>query len=249
MKITALLLKAACPGAKVDLVETAKYINLYFPKYGINTNRRVRYILAQCMQETDGLKTFKEYASGEAYENRGDLGNNRKGDGRRFPGRGLIMTTGRNNYQRLQNWLEREEHLAEGVSIIDSPELLRTPKYAVLSACFYIVDHRYGKFTILQICDSGDFEKLTRAINGGLNGYATRLEYLGRLNKLLGKEAIEFEAFPAHVYVENKEPQPIVVTPPIEPKPEAKEPTVVVPLPKSRLTWWEMFIDYMTKEL
>lgn len=242
MKITAYLLKALCPKARVDLVETSKFINLYFPKYEINTNRRIRYILAQCAQETDGFKTFKEYASGAAYEWRKDLGNLFKGDGIRFPGRGMIMTTGRDNYQRLQDWLEKEEHIDKGVSIMKNPELLRSPKYAVLSACFYVVDHKYKKFSILAICDGGDFETLTRAINGGLNGYQDRLAYLGRLNELVGKEAFEFDTFPKHIYIEHKEPEPA-------PKPPAPPaPVVAKPEPK-RGTWLDYFIAFMTRPL
>jgi putative chitinase len=199
-RITAEFLRACCPGAQVDLVATAKAINEFFPKYGIKSNREVRYYLAQCFQETDGLKTFREYATGEAYEGRGHLGNNQAGDGKLFRGRGLIMTTGRNNYSRLSAWLKKEGHWGFSYDLTDKPQSLEQPTYAVLAACFYFVDHSWAGQHIKMIIAGGNFENLTRAINGGLNGLQDRLTYLGKLNKLLGKNEIDWPLAPGTVF-------------------------------------------------
>lgn len=56
------------------------------------------YCLATAHWETDAFRTMEEYATGDAYEGRDDLGNNQPGDGRRFKGRGFPMLTGRKNY-------------------------------------------------------------------------------------------------------------------------------------------------------
>jgi putative chitinase len=191
-RITAEFLRACCSAAQVDLTATAKAINEFFPKYGIEANREVRYYLAQCFQETDGLRTFKEYASGAAYEGRGDLGNNQAGDGKRFHGRGMIMTTGRTNYARLGAWLKKEGYWPFSYDLTDKPELLEQPNYAVLGACFYFVDHAWSGQHIKFIIAGRNFEHLTRAVNGGLNGYQDRLAYLGRLNKIIGKDEIDW---------------------------------------------------------
>lgn len=141
-------------------------------KYQINTPQRIACFLAQIAHESGSLRYVKEIASGEAYEGRKDLGNIYVGDGVKFKGRGLIQITGRANYEALG------KHL--GVDLIAKPELLEQPLYAALSAGWF-----WDKRKLNALADITNFEKITRLINGGLNGYEDRLKYLETAKKVL----------------------------------------------------------------
>lgn len=147
-------------------------LNVALPLWRLATAPRLPHFLAQAAQETDGFRTLEEYASGDGYEGRTDLGNVLAGDGRRFKGRGIFQTTGRSNYARLGTAL--------GLPLLDEPARLTEPGLAVLSACIYWAD---ADLSILA--DAGDGIGIGRAINRGnplsakpANGEADRLLYL-----------------------------------------------------------------------
>jgi putative chitinase len=83
------------------------------------------------------------------------------GDGYLYRGRGLFQVTGRANYARMGHAL--------GIDLEASPELLATPKLASRSAGCFWQSHGLNIYA-----DTGEFEKLTRRINGGLNGLDDR---------------------------------------------------------------------------
>ena len=109
----------------------ADWMNRTCPLYAIDTPQEFCHFLAQACHETDHFKTLREYASGQAYEGRRDLGNTRPGDGVRFKGRGIFQTTGRSNYLQLGIKKGRRD------LFINTPALLEQPEYAVWSACEY----------------------------------------------------------------------------------------------------------------
>lgn len=114
-----------------------EWLNLYMPKYNINTSARIAAFMANVGVESGSLMYNKEIASGSVYEGRKDLGNTQAGDGVRFKGRGLIQITGRANYLALSKAL--------GEDFIKNPVLLETPKYAVMSACHYFATRAINK--------------------------------------------------------------------------------------------------------
>ena len=141
-------------------------------EYQINTPLRIAAFLAQLAHESGSLRYVRELASGEAYEGRKDLGNNKPGYGIKYKGRGLIQITGFFNYKKLTE--------AFGVSFVDNPEMLEEPKWATLSAAWF-----WGTHNLNMMADKQMFKSITRIINGGLNGYADRLEHYERAIKVL----------------------------------------------------------------
>ncbi len=141
--------------------------------YGINTPLRIAAFLAQIGHESGSLRYVRELASGEAYEGRKDLGNTRIGDGVRFKGRGLIQVTGRTNYTIVARALE--------IDCVNHPGLLEVPGHAAESAAWWWQTHGLN-----ELADRGEFEKITRKINGGLNGQRDRQTIYARAKKVLG---------------------------------------------------------------
>ena len=111
------------------------------------------------------------------YANRMGNGDTASGDGWRYRGRGAVQLTGKNNY--ILTTRDNETWFPEDcVDFVANPELIATPKYAVRSAFLFF--HRNG------IDREGDFKRMTRMINGGLNGYEQRLLIRKRLRTAFG---------------------------------------------------------------
>lgn len=160
-------LKKLAPNAKVDLKEVAKFFDKYAEAFSVDTPKRKQAFFSQAAHETAGFKTLEEYASGQAYEGRADLGNTQPGDGVRFKGRGIFQITGRMNYKAISKKIFNDERL------LSNPELLENPEYAVLSALIF-----WNTRGLNQYADLGTeegFKTITKKINGGLNGWADRL--------------------------------------------------------------------------
>jgi putative chitinase len=176
--ITLELLQKLCPqtpgGRLAMFVEPLNYtVN----DYNIT---RVANFLAQVAHESGGFVYTTELwgptGPQSRYDARADLGNTDPeairiaavyGDkpGHFWRGRGLIQTTGYNNFRRVRDRL--------GIDCVNHPEFLAAPLHAAESAGVFWQDNG---------CDGiDDFEKLTRKINGGLNGLADRKAYLARI--------------------------------------------------------------------
>jgi putative chitinase len=160
-------------------------------RFGIDNPNRICAFLAQVGHESARLVYVEEIDSGVAYNGRADLGNTRpealqwsRGNpGPWFKGHGLMQITGYDN------------HAACGAALHpDDPEIfLREPRAlcqagdAALSAAWFWSECKH----LNPLADAGEFEQITRRINGGLNGQADRLLLWGRAREMLAAAAQE----------------------------------------------------------
>lgn len=141
-------------------------LNTAMGRFQIVGPKRVAAFIAQIGHESGQLLWVREIwgptPQQARYEGRSDLGNTQKGDGSKYRGRGLIQITGRANYAACGEAL--------ALDLINHPELLEQPQNAAMSAAWF-----WSTKGLNTLADSGDFERITRRINGGLNGLADRL--------------------------------------------------------------------------
>ena len=151
-------------------------LNTAMNRYQIVGAKRVAAFTAQIGHESGQLKYVKEIwgptVAQSRYEGRADLGNTEPGDGSKYRGRGLIQITGRANYKACGDAL--------GLDLINQPELLEKPQHACMSAAWF-----WATKGLSTLADAGQFDKITRRINGGQNGAADRQALYARALKVL----------------------------------------------------------------
>ena len=112
-----------------------------------------------------------EKIANRVYASRMGNGNEQSGDGWKFKGRGLIQTTGRENYTKCSQFLFRDD------SLVKNSELVAQPENALLSAIWF------WKSNKLETIES--YENLTKRINGGTHGIEDRIGRLSRAQRVL----------------------------------------------------------------
>jgi len=174
--ITPQTLSSATGAAPHRAEQWLYFIESAMQEFDINTPTRQAAFLAQIGYESGGLYwTVEIWGPTRAqlrYEGRADLGNVEPGDGVKFKGRGLIQVTGRANYNAVGD--------AIGLNLLHNPELLEERSMAARSAAWFWKTHGMN-----ELADAGEFEKITRKINGGLNGYAQRLALYERAKEAM----------------------------------------------------------------
>lgn len=94
-------------------------------------------------------------------------------DGTTYQGRTWEQITGLANYTAFSQWAF--QHGIAGVTsptyFVDNPAALGDPQYESLGATWYWT---VARPQINALCDQGDVQGVTQAINGGLNGLAAR---------------------------------------------------------------------------
>ncbi len=163
---------AACTGARMDRAEAfADLMTAAMNEFEITTPERIVAFLAQVGHESGGLHWMREIWGPTAQQLRYEppselaarLGNTKPGDGKRFMGHGLIQVTGRYNHARMRDRLRKRFPLLGVPDFEVEPEKLAAPQWATLSAADYWSDRGLN-----ELADAGDFEAITRRINGGL---------------------------------------------------------------------------------
>jgi putative chitinase len=106
------------------------------------------------------------------YSNRMGNRDEASGDGFRFRGAGFLQLTGHSNFWHASQAL--------GEDFVMQPELVRTPKYAAMTAGWFWQTHRLN-----QYADSGDYLTLTKKINGGTIGLEDRKKHINHALNVL----------------------------------------------------------------
>ncbi len=165
--------------------------------YEVDTGPRLAAFLAQTGHESAGLSrtienlnysadglrktwpsrfdeaTAQEYArqperiANRVYANRMGNGPEASGDGWKYRGRGLIMNTGRANYEAITELIRQLRPTAPDFAT--TPEALAVRGWAALAAGAYWFDHDLN-----TLADAGEFSRITARINGGNIGASDR---------------------------------------------------------------------------
>jgi len=172
-----------------------------FVKYGISTTKRQAAFLGQCIHESNNFKTleenlhysanalmrvwpsrFPDHDTADKYANNpekiankvyaGRMGNTEEGDGFKYRGRGVIQLTGKEVYLFCGTSL--------GIDTITHPDIILEPKWAALSAGWF-----WNKKNLNSLADAGDIKEITHRVNGGMTGYAERVEKTALAQKAL----------------------------------------------------------------
>jgi putative chitinase len=106
------------------------------------------------------------------YGNRMGNRDEASGDGFRFRGSGFLQLTGMSNFYHASQAL--------GVDFIMQPELVRTPKYAAMTAGWFWQTHNLNRYA-----NSKDFVMMTKRINGGTIGLEDRIKHINHAVEVL----------------------------------------------------------------
>lgn len=183
-------------------------VNKILPKYKINTTDRIAAFFAQTAYESRDFTLLEENLNYSAkaldavfakyfkksgvsphgyarnpkkianyvYGNRMENGDVESGDGWRFRGRGVIQLTGKRNYRLFAE--------AAGMTLAEVIPYLETKQGALEGACWFWATNDLNK-----LADRADIEGISRRVNGGTNGLASRKKlYKQYVNVLTGVE-------------------------------------------------------------
>lgn len=178
-------------------------LNETFSKFNITTVRQQAAFIGQCGHECGNFRILEENLNYRAatlmklwpkrfptleianayggnpkkianmvYSSRMGNRDESSGDGYRFRGRGCIQLTGHANYFHAGKAL--------GVDFVMEPQLVSTPKYAILSAGWYWDTHKLN-----DVAARADWVALTKKINGGTIGLEDRVMHTEQALKIL----------------------------------------------------------------
>ena len=180
MSITLQQLQQILPNAGQSAGVFVPVLNTAMVRFQIIGTKRVAAFIAQIGHESGQFRYVRELGN-DQYLSKYDTGSLAKrlgntpeadGDGQKYRGRGLIQITGRANY------ITCGEALA--LDLVNHPELLEKPQHACMSAAWF-----WASRGLNTLADAGQFDTITRRINGGQNGAADRQALYARALKVL----------------------------------------------------------------
>lgn len=202
MKIDARFVKGFCPTVKASFIDDiVNTFNQYSEQYEINTVERLAAFMSQLAHESAGLTTVEE---GGYFSTRTKIEKHQKSLSY-YPwfGRGFIQTTLKANYE------DTSLHIFGDTRLLQQPNILLQPKYAMISAMYFWHSRGLNKFadypdtwrtTVTRTLKGKKVSKtvdkfgyITYRINGWFNGYEERISYWKKAkNFLKGGQTISF---------------------------------------------------------
>ena len=180
MSITQQQLQQILPNAGQTAGVFVPVLNTAMVRFQIVGPKRIAAFIAQIGHESGQFRYVRELGN-DQYLSKYDTGTLAKrlgntpeadGDGQKYRGRGLIQITGRANYMMCGEAL--------ALDLINQPELLEKPQHACMSAAWF-----WASRGLNTLADAGQFDTITRRINGGQNGAADRQALYARALKVL----------------------------------------------------------------
>lgn len=170
--------------------------------FGLDAPHRLAHFLAQALHESGSFKYDKEIwgptPAQKRYDTRTDLGNTkaRDGDGKLYMGRSAMQITGKANYAAFTAWARK--FAKDAPDFVKNPEEINTDPWEGLGPVWYWDNGNPERKSLNRYADDNNIEMVTRRINGGLNGYADRLDYYVRAALvLLGYKPDDVKGFQA----------------------------------------------------
>lgn len=150
---------------------TAKTENLNYSAEGLMKTWPKRFDKAKA----EAYARKPERIANYVYANRMGNGNEASGDGWRYRGRGLIQLTGKDNYTAFSKYDLCTE------PVLKNPEKVAEFPVNQIAAMWF-----WEKNKINDPADNGNMDEVTKRVNGGSNGLATRKTIYRRLSNEFG---------------------------------------------------------------
>lgn len=146
---------------------TPERICKMFGKY-FNKGRDVQGNYIPDLDKSATYTNNAEKLANYVYANRMGNGDVASGDGYKYRGRGYLQTTGTENYIACGKALS--------IDLLNHPELLCLPQYAMKSALWF--------YQAKRVLNNTDIMEVTKRVNGGTHGLKEREELFAKYKKL-----------------------------------------------------------------
>lgn len=148
---------------KENLNYSAKRLLEVFPKY------------FKSLTEATPFYGNPKAIANRVYANRMGNGNEGSGEGFKYIGRGFLQITGKDNYKNLSE--------DTGIDFINQPDLLLEEANSMIAALWF-----WTKIDGNALADEDNLTKITKRINGGVNGFQHRKQLLIKYKELFNDE-------------------------------------------------------------